>query len=52
MYENVCDFQGKIDTPDALSRLANCLKEDIPGRNATIADFKTCLEALGMAAGE
>jgi hypothetical protein len=42
------DLQAKIDAQHALSRLAACLQEAIPERNATIADISTCLKAMGM----
>jgi hypothetical protein len=41
-------FQAKIDAPDALSKLTTCLREALPDRNATIADFTTCLKKMGM----
>jgi hypothetical protein len=42
------DVQAKIDAQNGLSRLAACLQEAIPERNATIADISTCLKAMGM----
>jgi hypothetical protein len=48
MHRVWVDFQAKIDAPDALSKLTTCLRDALPDRNATIADFTTCLEKLGM----
>jgi hypothetical protein len=47
-YKVFRDMQAKIDAPHALSRLAACLQEAIPERNATIADISTCLKAMGV----
>jgi hypothetical protein len=52
MSQVVHDFQAKIDEPDILSRLTNCLQEELIGRNATVVDFDACLQRLGMAMGE
>src|SRR5438034_8167430 len=48
MYRVSHDFQAKIDNPHALKLLTNCLQKALPDRNATIADFSTCLKAMGM----
>ena len=48
MYKISRDLQAKIDAKHALSKLAACLQEAIPERNATIADFSTCLKGMGM----
>lgn len=42
------EVQAKIEVPYALWRLAACLRESIPKRNATIADISTCLRGMGM----
>jgi hypothetical protein len=42
------DFQAKIDAPDALFKLTTCLRDALPDRKATIADFTTCLEKMSM----
>lgn len=42
------DLQAKMDAPDVLSKLAVCLQEAIPNRNAAIADISVCLRAMGM----
>lgn len=42
------NFQAKIDTPNALAKLANCLQHAIPDRNATIMDISLCLGSMGM----
>jgi hypothetical protein len=47
-YKIFMDVQAKIDARNALSRLAACLQEAIPERNATIADISTCLKAMGV----
>jgi hypothetical protein len=48
MYQVSHNLQAKIGAPQVLARLANCLQESIPDRNATITDFSTCLKAMGM----
>jgi hypothetical protein len=47
-YKVFMDVQAKIDVQNVLPRLAACLQEAIPERNATIADISTCLKAIGM----
>lgn len=42
------DLQAKIDAPNALRALSDCLKEAIPDRNASIADVSICLKAMGI----
>ncbi|MCJ1401658.1 hypothetical protein MMC11_004875 [Xylographa trunciseda] len=41
-------LQAKINAENALPRLAACLQDAIPERNATIADISTCLTAMGI----
>lgn len=48
IYEVSRDLQAKISASNALSRLGSCLREAIPGRNATIEDVEVCLRAMGM----
>jgi hypothetical protein len=45
------DFQAKMDTADALTKLTTCLRDAIPDRNATIADITTCLKEMGIKEG-
>ncbi|KAE9366636.1 hypothetical protein N431DRAFT_445352 [Stipitochalara longipes BDJ] len=42
------EFQTKMETKDALTKLTSCLREAIPDRNATIADITTCLKEMGI----
>ena len=48
MYRVSDAFQAKVDNPYALPLLTNCLQKALPHRNATIADFSTCLKAMGV----
>lgn len=47
-YQVANRFNAKIDVQDALSKLTTCLLNNIPDRNATIADFTTCLRDMGV----
>jgi hypothetical protein len=42
------DFQAKIAALHALVNLTTCLRDALPDRNATIADFTSCLKEMGM----
>jgi hypothetical protein len=48
MYRVSHGFQAKVDNPYALNLLTSCLQKALPNRNATVADFSTCLKAMGM----
>jgi hypothetical protein len=48
MHRIWVDFQAKIDAPHALANLTTCLRDALPDRNATIADFTSCLKKMGM----
>ncbi|MCJ1383132.1 hypothetical protein MMC17_006245 [Xylographa soralifera] len=48
VYEVSRALQAKIDTENALPKLAACLQDIIPERNATIADISTCLTSMGI----
>jgi hypothetical protein len=45
------EFQSKMETKDALTKLTTCLREAIPDRNATIVDVTACLKEMGIRYG-
>ena len=46
------DLQAKLNVPDALALLTQCLQRSVPRGFATVDDFSTCLKSIGVVSGQ